>query len=57
MAYRYGLIAITLTGSSVAAMIPGTVFLAKRWRRARVGGLKLAYGDTFRIWVFETKAV
>ncbi len=36
MAYRYGLIAITLACSSVAAMIIGTRFLAARWRRARI---------------------
>ena len=36
MAYRYGLVAITLGCSSVAAMVTGTVFLAGRWRRARI---------------------
>lgn len=36
MAYRYGLIAVTLAWSSAAAMAVGTIFLAKRWRRARI---------------------
>ncbi|HLJ14049.1 MAG TPA: sodium/solute symporter [Bryobacteraceae bacterium] len=36
MAYRYGFIAITLTWSSALAMVLGTVFLAGRWRRARI---------------------
>ncbi|MGI8746409.1 MAG: sodium:solute symporter family transporter [Bryobacteraceae bacterium] len=36
MAYRYGMIAVTLTWSSVAAMLTGTIFLAGRWRRARI---------------------
>ncbi len=36
MAYRYGFIAITLSWSSVLAMVLGTVFLAGRWRRARI---------------------
>ena len=36
MAYRYGLVAITLVWSSAAAMLVGTIFLAGRWRRARI---------------------
>lgn len=36
MAYRYGLVSITLGCSSVAAMVTGTIFLAGRWRRARI---------------------
>ncbi len=36
MAYRYGLVAIMLTWSSAVAMVLGTVFLAGRWRRARI---------------------
>ena len=31
MAYRYGLVAITLVWSSAAAMLIGTIFLAGRW--------------------------
>lgn len=36
MAYRYGFVAVTLTWSSALAMVLGTVFLAGRWRRARI---------------------
>jgi len=36
MAYRYGLVAITLIWASAAAMLVGTIFLAGRWRRARI---------------------
>ena len=36
IAYRYGIVALTLTWSSVASMIIGTIFLAGRWRRARI---------------------
>jgi len=36
MAYRYGLVAVTLTWSSSVAMLVGTIFLAGRWRRARI---------------------
>src|SRR5579885_973333 len=36
MAYRYGMVAITLVWSSAAAMLVGTIFLAGRWRRARI---------------------
>src|SRR5579885_979608 len=36
MAYRYGLVAVTLVWSSAAAMLVGTIFLAGRWRRARI---------------------
>ncbi|HEY1342886.1 MAG TPA: hypothetical protein VGF59_35530 [Bryobacteraceae bacterium] len=36
MAYRYGLVAVTLTWSSAVAMLVGTIFLAGRWRRARI---------------------
>jgi len=36
MAYRYGLVAITLAWSAAAAMLAGTVFLSARWQRARI---------------------
>ncbi|HZQ55890.1 MAG TPA: hypothetical protein VFB14_27065 [Bryobacteraceae bacterium] len=36
MAYRYGLVAVTLTWSAPAAMLFGTIFLAGKWRRARI---------------------
>jgi SSS family solute:Na+ symporter len=36
IAYRYGIVALTLTWSSVVSMIIGTTFLAGRWRRARI---------------------
>ena len=36
MAYRYGFVAITLAWSSAAAMAVGTIFLAAKWRRARI---------------------
>ena len=36
MAYRFGFVAVTLAWSSAAAMIIGTIFLARRWRRARI---------------------
>lgn len=36
MAYRYGFVAVTLAWSSAAAMAVGTLFLASRWRRARI---------------------
>ncbi|MPZ19498.1 MAG: sodium/solute symporter [Luteitalea sp.] len=36
MAYRYGLVAITLAWSAAAAMLAGSVFLAARWQRARI---------------------
>lgn len=36
MAYRYGLVAITLSWSAATAMLAGTIFLASRWQRARI---------------------
>ena len=36
MAYRYGFVAVTLAWSSAVAMLAGTLFLAGRWRRARI---------------------
>ncbi|MGE0132841.1 MAG: sodium:solute symporter family protein [Blastocatellales bacterium] len=36
MAYRYGFVAVTLAWSSAVAMAVGTIFLAARWRRARI---------------------
>ncbi len=36
MAYRYGIVAITLAWSAPAAMFLGTLFLAGKWRRARI---------------------
>ena len=36
MAYRYGFVAVTLAWSSAVAMAVGTLFLAARWRRARI---------------------
>ncbi len=36
MAYRYGLVSVTLAWSSAVAMIVGTWLLAGRWRRARI---------------------
>ena len=36
MAYRYGFVAVTLAWSSAVAMVAGTLFLASRWRRARI---------------------
>jgi len=35
IAYRYGLVAVTLTWSAPVAMLAGTILLAGRWRRAR----------------------
>jgi SSS family transporter len=36
MAYRFGLVAITLAWSAAIAMLAGTIFLAARWQRARI---------------------
>lgn len=36
MAYRFGFVAVTLAWSSAVAMLAGTLFLAARWRRARI---------------------
>ena len=36
MAYRFGFVAITLAWSASVAMALGTIFLASRWRRARI---------------------
>ena len=36
MAYRYGFVAVTLAWSSAVAMAVGTLFMAARWRRARI---------------------
>ena len=36
MAYRYGLVALTLAWSAAAAMLVGTFVLATRWQRARI---------------------
>jgi SSS family solute:Na+ symporter len=36
MAYRFGLVAITLAWSAAVAMLAGTIFLAARWQRARI---------------------
>jgi SSS family transporter len=36
MAYRYGIVAITLSWSAAVAMLAGTIFLAARWQRARI---------------------
>ena len=36
MAYRYGLVALTLAWSAAAAMLVGTIVLATRWQRARI---------------------
>lgn len=36
MAYRFGFVAITLAWSAAVAMAIGTIFLASRWRRARI---------------------
>jgi SSS family transporter len=36
MAYRHGLVAITLAWSAPCAMLAGTLFLATRWQRARI---------------------
>lgn len=36
LAYRYGFVAVTLAWSSAVAMAVGTLFLAARWRRARL---------------------
>lgn len=36
MAYRYGFVSVTLAWSSAVAMAVGTLFLAARWRRARI---------------------
>ncbi|MBI2222221.1 MAG: hypothetical protein HYU53_13570 [Acidobacteria bacterium] len=36
MAYRYGLIAVTLAFSAPVAVLVGTLALAPRWRRARI---------------------
>jgi SSS family solute:Na+ symporter len=52
MAYRYGLTAMTMTWSSAAAMVVGTMFLAGRWRRARIVSpvefLELRYSSQIR---------
>jgi solute:Na+ symporter, SSS family len=36
MAYRYGFVSVMLAWSSAVAMAVGTLFLAARWRRARI---------------------
>jgi len=36
MAYRYGFVSVTLAWSSAVGMVVGTLFLATRWRRARI---------------------
>ena len=36
MAYRFGFVAVTLAWSAAVAMLAGTIFLAARWRRARI---------------------
>lgn len=36
MAFRYGLVAVTLAWSTAVAMAIGTLFMASRWRRARI---------------------
>ena len=36
MAYRFGLVAVTLAWSSAVGMVVGTLLLASRWRRARI---------------------
>ena len=36
MAFKYGLVALSLAWTVVIAMIPATLFFARRWRRARV---------------------
>jgi SSS family solute:Na+ symporter len=36
MAYRYGVVALTLAWSTAVAMVVGTIFLATRWQRARI---------------------
>jgi solute:Na+ symporter, SSS family len=36
IAYRYGLVSMILSWSSAVAMLAGTIFLAGRWRRARI---------------------
>lgn len=36
MAYRYGFVAVTLAWSTAVAMAIGTLFMASRWRRARI---------------------
>ena len=36
MAYRYGFVAVTLAWSAAVAMAVGTLFMASRWRRARI---------------------
>lgn len=52
MAYRYGLVAMTMTWSSAAAMVVGTMFLAGKWRRARIVSpvefLELRYSSQIR---------
>ncbi|MGI8468628.1 MAG: sodium:solute symporter family transporter [Pyrinomonadaceae bacterium] len=52
MAYRFGFVAITLAWSAAAAMIIGTIFLAGRWRRARIVSpvefLEARYGKYIR---------
>lgn len=52
MAYRFGFVAVTLAWSSAAAMIIGTIFLAGRWRRARIVSpvefLEARYGKYIR---------
>src|SRR5688572_1786242 len=36
MAYRFGFVAVTLAWSASVAMALGTIFMASRWRRARI---------------------
>jgi SSS family transporter len=36
MAYRFGIVAMTLAWSAAVAMLAGTIFLAARWQRARI---------------------
>jgi SSS family solute:Na+ symporter len=36
MAYRHGFVAVTIAWSAAAAMAVGTIFLAAKWRRARI---------------------
>jgi SSS family transporter len=36
MAYRFGFVAVVLAWSAAVAMALGTIFLASRWRRARI---------------------
>ena len=52
IAYRFGFVAITLAWSAAAAMFIGTIFLARRWRRARIVSpvefLEARYGKYIR---------